>query len=115
MENYELMKVTIGKFSTPKTTMCKVSEAIEQENVVDIQNKVCIVEDDYVVDVEDFDKKYQIIKTNKYGIILPNQKVDMDMYYALNVKKIEKKDISLLQSININHSYTKYKKKNKNY
>lgn len=115
MENYELMKVTIGRFTAPKTKMNKVSVAIEQNDVVDVKNKICIIEKDYVVDVEDFDKQYKIIKTNKYGIILPNQNVDMDEFYALKVKKIEKKDISLLQSININHSYTKYKKKDKRY
>jgi hypothetical protein len=109
--DYVFMNVTVGKFKNNRTELLKINEGVSQNKIYDVQNKICILSNSKYIDVEDFDVVYSPVETNKYGIILPNQKVEKDNYYALNAKQIDKKDISLLQSINIKTSYTKYKKK----
>ena len=114
--DYELMTVTIGKFRKERTETIKIEHGKESGDIYDVQNKICIMDrPNLAVDVENFDLQYPVIETNRFGVIMPKQVVETDKYYALQIRKINKKDISLLQSININHSYTKYKKKNKRY
>ncbi len=110
--NYDFKVVTIGKMNVAYTKLTKIEQGKECEGISDIQKKICIIDDlNQLVDIENFDIIYPTLDTNKYGLILPNQKVEKGKYYALKSRSVSKEDLSLLQSTSISRSYTKYKKR----
>lgn len=84
----EIKNVTIGYLrgfeKTGRIEKGKTVYKIYRENIC---SKLCIIDDDYAVDVNNFDNKYEIIRRDSnYRII---NDIDSNKKYALDIEPIE--------------------------
>ena len=88
----EIRNVTIGLLSSPIKTgiiengrsLCRLYRVPES-----IRVKVCLIDNDYAIEVDDFDNKYPLIKRDRLGRIIDNQIIDEETTYALDVEPFD--------------------------
>ena len=88
----EIKNVTIGylnqQFATGIITNGKTLYKLEREN---IGNRICIIDKDKAIDIEDFNNEYEIIKRDEYYRII-NENINFLTIYAFEMNSIEKKE-----------------------
>ncbi len=84
----EIKNVTIGYLrGFEKTGIVEKGRTVYKIYRENICTKLCIIDDDYAIDVNNFDNKYEIIKRDSnYRII---NDIDSNKKYALDIEPIE--------------------------
>ena len=86
----ELKNVTIGylneKFQTGMVTQGKMLYRFEREN---IGKKICIIDEDKAIDIDDFNNEYEIIKRDEYNRI--ENDIDILTKYAFEMEEVDTK------------------------
>jgi hypothetical protein len=111
--NYEVKKVEIGTFNSINPTgIVQTGKHIYNAEKNITRDIICIIdeENEVAIDINDFNKKYKILKRNKYNQILPNQDIVENKEYALNLKNLKPEDINILEKIKYNFKISKYDK-----
>lgn len=113
--NIEVKKVRIGSFKNiQETGIIQSGFVICNVERQDTYDKICIIDGDYAIDINDFKNKYPIIKRNEYNQILPEQEIIEDVLYALDIQNLDKNDdIKSIKQKKKIHNYLKKQSKNK--
>ncbi|MBE6160571.1 MAG: hypothetical protein E7157_05975 [Lactobacillales bacterium] len=111
---YIIKKVEIGYLKNAnKTGIVQNSMTIYTIEKQVIANKICLIVGDNAVDIDNFDNVYPIVKRNKFKQISPYQKIDEQQIYALDVKELQKEDLSLFKKSKYEKRVKQYKKINR--
>ncbi len=87
----ELKKVTIGYLSNAMQTgiiekgytLCKIERR-------DMGQKLCIIDNNKAVDINDFSNEYEIVKRDDNHRIAPDQTIKEEVLYALDLEEVSK-------------------------
>lgn len=112
--DYVIKKVEIGYLKNiNKTGLVQNSMTIYTVEKEVIDERVCFIIGENAIDIDNFDNIYPIVKRNKFRQISPYQKIDGQQVYALDVKELEKEDLSLFKKSKYEKRAKQYKKINR--
>lgn len=106
----EIKEVTLGELSSPvKTGIIENSKTLYRLYRVpdSIRVKVCLIDNDYAVEIDDFDNKYPLLKRDRLGRIIDEQVIEEETTYALDISPVDSKTIK-----NYKKKLKEYKKLN---
>ena len=88
----EIKKVTLGLLSSPvKTGIIENHKTLYRLYRVpdSIRVKICLIDNDMAIEVDDFDTLYPIITRDELGRLTDDQVINEDTTYALDIEPVE--------------------------
>lgn len=87
----EIKSVTIGYLNNQiKTGLIENKKTVYKLERENIGERICIIDNEFAIDIDDFEKKYEIIKRDENHRIA-NENIDFLTIYAFEMTPIDQK------------------------